>query len=100
MTDPAETLAAGHFIIVWRYAVSLRVVAEVRRRHAAGVDHRPLARACVGIDNLLARVPDAAGESRDGEERVLPGRELSVFFEVYPDVRVVLVTEAVIRPPR
>ena len=88
---------SGPFTVVWRYRVTLHVLRHVIAAQNAGRNPVPFGRECAGVDAVLADRPEAAGESRDEFLRILPGRFVTVYYEIYPEPRVVLVTGAVCR---
>ncbi len=84
--------------VVWRLRVTqrLEVLQFLAREH--GRDAHELPNAIAEINRILQISPSDAGESRDGNERVLIVHPLSVFFEVFAEAQVVLIYSAVYYP--
>ena len=86
------------YLVIWRHAVSDRLVQFVTEAIEVGDATADFARACHQIDQRLGTDPWAVGESRDGYRRVLPGKLVTAYYEIYEDVQAVLIIDAVYRP--
>jgi hypothetical protein len=84
------------FTVIWKPSASDELI-EVWLA-ATSVDRAPITAATHTIDQLLRSDPDAVGESRSGQARILFVEPLVVTYEVHLDDRKVFVL-AVHRPP-
>jgi uncharacterized protein (DUF1697 family) len=80
------------FRVVWQYKVIRELTSSYVYARMVGRDTDALVRAMARLDAILERNPTTAGESREEQVRVLIVNPLTVYFEVYEDEQVVLIT--------
>jgi hypothetical protein len=78
--------------VIWLSLVIRRVAQLYLDLRSVGGDTEAMTRAMAAVDRELERAPLAVGESRNDPARVIIERPLTVYYEVYPDERVVVVT--------
>ncbi len=75
------------FTVVWKPAAEL----ELAQAWEASQDRRAVSAAANVIDQQLARLPGHSGESREGDDRIIFERPLSVTYRVSVADRLVVV---------
>jgi hypothetical protein len=89
----------GGFRVIWRRRVSERQLASiVVKAMERGESVNAITAAVSEIDRLLATAPQAHGESRDHDKRVLIVPPLSVLYEILLEEAVVIVLGLHYRP--
>jgi hypothetical protein len=84
--------------VIWRERIRNSLFTLTFLTQSRGGDVGALSRAVEEINRRLETDPAEAGESRDGNERVLIVHPLSVFFEAFEEAQVVLIYTAVYYP--
>ncbi len=89
-----------NYRVVWRKQIADQIHTAGFLMRERGRDPAPLFQAIRDIDSRLGSNPHHAGESRDGEERVLITHPLTVRYEVFESEKVVVIYETILYPRR